>query len=64
MPEPKKRHSRGRKLRRRSHHALKITQLAKCTNCNAAVMPHKVCMNCGFYKGKKILDITKNRTVV
>ncbi len=56
MPEPKKRHSKGRQQRRRSHHALKVPQLAKCINCSASVMPHKVCAVCGHYKGKKILD--------
>ncbi|GAB4147471.1 MAG: 50S ribosomal protein L32 [Patescibacteria group bacterium] len=56
MPEPKKRHSKGRKNRRRSHLSLSTIQLAKCINCTAAVKPHAVCPVCGFYKGKKILE--------
>ena len=44
---------------RRSHHALESTSFAKCENCQALKRRHTVCMSCGFYRGKKVLDLVK-----
>ncbi len=46
---------------RRSHHALKSTSFAKCENCKALKMRHSVCKDCGFYRGKKVIDLV-NKT--
>ena len=43
---------------RRSHHALDAMRTSKCQNCGAAHRSHAVCMNCGTYNGRKVLDIT------
>ena len=53
------RHTRSHTANRRSHHALKSTNFAKCPNCRALKKQHNVCANCGFYKGKKVLDLVK-----
>ena len=55
MGVPKKRTSKMRRDRRRAaNNNLKTAvQLSKCTNCGAAVMPHRVCPACGFYGGTK-----------
>ncbi|MEK7185617.1 MAG: 50S ribosomal protein L32 [Patescibacteria group bacterium] len=42
---------------RRSHHALKAGQFLTCTNCKASKLPHAVCLNCGMYRGKKVIDM-------
>lgn len=44
---------------RRSHHALKSTSFSKCENCKALKRRHTVCSACGFYRGKKVLDLVK-----
>ncbi len=44
---------------RRSHHALKDTNFAKCENCGVLKRRHTVCANCGYYRGKKVLDLVK-----
>ncbi len=44
---------------RRSHHALAQAVFAKCDNCGAAKKGHTVCASCGFYRGKKVLDLVK-----
>ncbi|MFA5990967.1 MAG: 50S ribosomal protein L32 [Candidatus Doudnabacteria bacterium] len=54
MGVPKKHKTRSGRDQRRSHDALKKTSFAVCKNCEAAVMPHLPCKNCGFYKGKKV----------
>jgi large subunit ribosomal protein L32 len=44
---------------RRSHHSLVSANFSKCANCAALKRHHVVCSSCGFYKGKKILDLVK-----
>ncbi len=45
---------------RRSHHALKSTSFSKCENCQSLKRRHTVCSSCGFYQGKKVMDLVKN----
>ena len=33
---------------------------AKCPKCGAKVLPHVMCANCGFYKGREIIDVLKS----
>ena len=57
MGVPKKRTSAMRRDRRRAanNNLKKPVQVSACPNCAAAIMPHRVCPSCGFYKGKKVL---------
>ncbi|MDD5710485.1 MAG: 50S ribosomal protein L32 [Candidatus Colwellbacteria bacterium] len=50
MSVPKKKHSKSKAGRRRSHLAIKKTALHPCTNCKAPTLSHQVCKNCGQYK--------------
>lgn len=58
--EPKRRHSRQRKGKRRASIKLTIPNAIVCANCNEMMIPHSVCKNCGFYRGKEIIN--KNKT--
>ena len=56
MPqEPKRRHSRQRKGKRRASIALKTYAGIVCSNCGALNPSHVVCKSCGFYQGKQII---------
>ncbi|MBI3306100.1 50S ribosomal protein L32 [Candidatus Nomurabacteria bacterium] len=44
---------------RRSHHALDSTSFSKCENCKGLKRRHTVCASCGFYRGKKVVDLVK-----
>ncbi len=55
MAVPFRKTSKSKKNMRRSHHAIKINSNATCNNCGQPTKSHKVCMDCGFYKGKKVL---------
>lgn len=57
MGLPKRRHSQTRGRKRRTHYKVAVPTVALCSNCSKAVMPHKVCMACGHYKGKKVLAV-------
>ena len=53
------RHTKSHTANRRSHHALKNTNFAKCSNCEALKRRHTICAGCGFYRGKKAVDLVK-----
>jgi len=57
MAVPKQRHTKSRRDRRRSHHALSKQSLSTCFKCGAAVLPHRVCPNCGSYAGREVVDV-------
>jgi len=52
------RHTRAHTANRRSHHALKAPRLGNCTKCGEKHLRHKVCLNCGYYRGKMMIDVT------
>ena len=56
MPNPKRRHSKGRKNRRRAHDHLYVPGLAECPKCHEKKLPHQVCPQCGYYKGREVVD--------
>lgn len=56
MANPKKKHSPARRDSRRSANwKLEMGNLSKCSQCGAAVMSHRVCPSCGYYKGELAL---------
>jgi len=62
MPqEPKRRHSRQRKGKRRAAIKLAIPSFTDCPNCGAIIAQHIVCPKCGYYKGKPFIQIEKEK---
>ncbi len=57
MPVPKQRHTKSRRDKRRSHLALKAKAISYCPKCKKPVLPHRVCDNCGYYRGKQVIDV-------
>jgi len=56
MAVPRNRHSNSRKNKRRSHMAKKPIQLAKCSNCQTEILPHRLCPSCGFYGKREVIN--------
>jgi large subunit ribosomal protein L32 len=54
---PKKRHSKTRGLKRRTHWIVKAQALAVCPQCKQMKVPHNVCTVCGFYDGRQVIEI-------
>ena len=48
--------TKGHSGNRRSHHSLIGVRLSICDNCGAKHERHKVCLECGFYRGKEIIS--------
>ncbi|HAP67800.1 MAG TPA: 50S ribosomal protein L32 [Nitrospinae bacterium] len=57
MPVPKKKVSRSRRGKRRSHHGISLPILSTCPQCHEVKPPHQVCPNCGYYKGNEIVKV-------
>ena len=57
MPNPKRRHSKARRDKRRAHDFLIPTTVSKCPQCGETKLPHRVCLSCGTYNGIEVLDV-------
>ncbi len=49
MAHPKRRQSKTRTLKRRTHDKAVAPTLAVCPNCGAYYVYHTVCPTCGYY---------------
>ncbi len=59
MPNPRKRHSKARRNKRRTHDKLTTQSLSKCPNCHEMKLPHRVCPHCGYYKGREVIEVVE-----
>ncbi|MEM6827311.1 MAG: 50S ribosomal protein L32 [Pseudomonadota bacterium] len=57
MAVPKRKVSPHRRGNRRAHDALKAEPYHECPTCGEMKRPHNVCHSCGYYNGRKVLDI-------
>ncbi len=61
MPVPKRRTSRAKRDRRRSHDSLTAPASSVCSNCGARTLPHRACQSCGFYRGRQVVEVDRER---
>ena len=47
--------SKTRKRMRRTHYKIEANGTVKCPKCGEMIRPHRVCPECGFYKGKQVV---------
>jgi large subunit ribosomal protein L32 len=57
MAHPKRRQSKSRSAKRRTHYKASAPTVATCPNCGSNKQPHVVCTTCGYYNGRKIIDV-------
>jgi large subunit ribosomal protein L32 len=55
MAVPKRKTSKQRKNKRRTHYKLEVPGMNACPNCGELRKSHHVCANCGFYDGKDVM---------
>ena len=56
MPNPKHKHSKTRRDKRRTHDNAIAPTLSNCSNCGATISYHRVCGECGYYRGKLAIE--------
>ena len=49
MAVPKRRNSKTRGAKRRTHYKIRLSSVIKCSKCGAYKRPHTVCPSCGEY---------------
>jgi large subunit ribosomal protein L32 len=59
MANPTSRHSRARRDRRLANWKGAIPNMMKCPACGQPKMPHRVCLSCGKYDGKTVLEVVE-----
>ena len=57
MANPKRRHSKSRRGKRRAHDALAAPGTSVCPECGSSTLPHRVCRECGYYKGRQVREV-------
>ncbi|MBD3225422.1 MAG: 50S ribosomal protein L32 [Caldithrix sp.] len=57
MAHPKRKLSRSKRDTRRAqwYAGIKTANLSACDNCGQKKLPHRVCPNCGHYKGRSVI---------
>ncbi len=63
MAEPKKKLSKTRTNLRRSTYQVPGTGIAKCGHCQAVILPHIICPQCGWYGGE-ITRLAKVKRII
>lgn len=58
MAVPKRKTSKARRDKRRNNvWKLKDPSFSKCPQCGELKVPHRVCRNCGTYKGRQVIAV-------
>lgn len=55
MAVPKRRTSKTRKRKRRTHLNLSVPGMVECKSCGEMKLSHRVCKECGSYKGEDVI---------
>jgi large subunit ribosomal protein L32 len=58
---PKKRHSKSRVKKSRQFWRLELPPLIPCPNCKTLKLSHHICPNCGYYKGRRIIEVKEKK---
>jgi len=57
MAVPKRKISKTRQRKRRTHKKARAPMVVKCDQCLQPKLPHRVCPHCGHYAGRHVIDV-------
>jgi large subunit ribosomal protein L32 len=57
MAVPKKRTSKQRQRKRRTHYRAQNVATHPCPRCGDPKQPHRVCAGCGHYRGRAVIEV-------
>ena len=57
MAVPKRKKSKSRRDKRRTHQKTSAPNLTSCPQCGDSRLPHHACPGCGTYKGRTVIDV-------
>lgn len=61
MALPKRKHSKARRDKSRTHWKLAVKSVSPCPQCAAPIIPHRICTSCGFYRGRQVIVIREKK---
>jgi large subunit ribosomal protein L32 len=57
MAVPKRRQSKQRQRKRRTHDRAQMPAFSACPQCGDPHIPHRVCPSCGFYRQEQRIQV-------
>lgn len=57
MAVPKKKTSKARKRKRRTHYKAEVPATQACPRCGDPKRPHRVCPTCGYYRDTEVVEV-------
>lgn len=57
MAVPKKRQSKQRQRKRRTHVKAQMPTINACPRCGDPKVPHRICATCGYYRQVQRLEV-------
>lgn len=54
MAHPKRKISKSRRDKRRTHYKATPSSLSTCSNCGEIKLSHRACPSCGYYSGRSL----------
>lgn len=57
MAVPKRRTSKTRRDKRRTHKKISLPNTAECPQCGEDKLPHRICPSCGSYDGRQVIEV-------
>ena len=61
MAVPKGKVSKARRDSRRANWKLTMPGIVECPQCHQMKLSHRVCKQCGTYKGKQVIEINADK---
>ncbi len=56
MAVPKRKHSKSRTKKRQAKYKAASKKVISCSNCGAPTLPHRICDECGHYRGQLVIE--------
>ncbi|MFC1515459.1 50S ribosomal protein L32 [Thermodesulfobacteriota bacterium] len=56
MAVPKRKVSKSKRDKRRTHQKVAVPTVTECPQCGEAKLPHHACPSCGTYKGRTVIE--------
>ncbi|MDE0359312.1 MAG: 50S ribosomal protein L32 [Gammaproteobacteria bacterium] len=57
MAVPKRRTSKQRQRKRRTHQRAQPVAVWNCPRCDDPQVPHRVCPTCGYYRNRPVIEV-------
>jgi len=62
MGVPRGKHTKSKRDKGRMHLFIKEPALVPCPKCGKPKRPHTICENCGYYKGREVVNVLESLT--